>query len=65
MLRKHRLAAVCVASVMLGHTTSAVTPAAFPPGHRFEPSPCPFTPAADQVEGGTLRRISSIKRGRG
>jgi pimeloyl-ACP methyl ester carboxylesterase len=33
--------------------TSAVTPASMV-GPRFEPAPCPFTPAADQVEGHSL-----------
>jgi pimeloyl-ACP methyl ester carboxylesterase len=34
--------------------TAAVTPAASMVGPRFEPTPCPFTPAADQVEGHSL-----------
>jgi hypothetical protein len=45
---------VGVACVMFGGTTSAVTPAKSIASPRFEPAPCPFTPAADQVEGRTL-----------
>jgi pimeloyl-ACP methyl ester carboxylesterase len=46
--------AVCVATVMLGHVTLAATRADAAAASSFEPAPCPFTPAADQVEGVTL-----------
>jgi len=48
------LASVGTACVMFGRTTSAVTPAALMVSPCFEPAPCPFTPAADQVEGLTV-----------
>ena len=48
------LASVGAACVMFARTTSAVTPAALMVSPRFEPAPCPFTPAADQVEGLTV-----------
>jgi len=40
------------ASLVILH--AAATPAASMAGPRFEPAPCPFTPAPDQVEGHSL-----------
>ena len=37
-----------------GNAALVAAPAALAASPRFEPSPCPFTPAADQVEGRTL-----------
>lgn len=45
------IGAICAS---VGPTVSAVAPSAAVVRPRFEPAPCPFTPAADQVEGRTL-----------
>jgi pimeloyl-ACP methyl ester carboxylesterase len=54
MPRNLRQKAVCVVIAMLGHFTLTATRADAGAGPSFEPAPCPFTPAADQVEGVTL-----------
>jgi pimeloyl-ACP methyl ester carboxylesterase len=51
---RNLLTAACVAIAMLGHLMSAPTRADAVALPSFEPAPCPFTPAADQVEGVTL-----------
>ena len=48
------LAGVGIVCALASRTTSAVTAAALVASPRFEPGPCPFTPAADQVEGQTV-----------
>ena len=48
-------ASICTVCTVLVRPASAFAPAASSVAPRFEPAPCPFTPAADQVEGLTIR----------
>ena len=49
------LASICTVGTVFGNSASAYAPAALSVVPRFEPAPCPFIPAADQIEGLTVR----------